>query len=142
MAREWRHEDSARWDEAKAAAFGELPPELFGLGAPRIGDALGGEWWRVEDDGDVVGYGGLDDVWGEAEILVVVAPSRRGGGLGGHILDQLDREASDRHLNYVYNRVAAGHPQAARLVSWLRGHGFAETADGDYRRRVRSGSVR
>jgi ribosomal protein S18 acetylase RimI-like enzyme len=142
MARQWIREEPARWDEAKAATFGDLPPRLFGLGEPATGDALGGEWWRVEDDGRVVGYGRVDDVWGDAEILVAVAPQARGSGVGGDILDRLDAEAAARHLNYVYNRVRPQHPDAERVVRWLDAHGSVPTAEGDYRRRVRSGSVR
>jgi GNAT superfamily N-acetyltransferase len=142
MAREWIREEPAHWDAAKEATFGDLAPGLFGLGEPAIGDALGGEWWRVQDDGRVVGYGSVDDVWGDAEILVAVAPPARGTGIGADILDRLDAEAAARHLNYVYNKVRPQHPDAEAVVRWLAAHGFAETAEGDYRRRVRSGSVR
>ncbi|HZG91829.1 MAG TPA: GNAT family N-acetyltransferase [Pseudonocardia sp.] len=142
MAREWVHEASARWDEAKAGVLGELRPELFGIRGAEPGAQLGDEWWRLEDDGEVIGFGRLDDVWGDAEILIMVAPGARGAGVGAEVLERLDQEAASRHLNYVYNRVHADHPQAADVVRWLEAHGFAATADGDYRRRVREGSVR
>ena len=142
MAREWIHETSARWDEAKTATFGELSPELFGIPAPALHADLGGEWWRVQDGEEVVGYGRLDDVWGDAEILVVVGASARGTGVGDYILGQLDREASERHLNYVYNRVDPEHPARDRVARWLEAHGFGRTAEGDYRKRVGTGSIR
>ena len=57
----------------------------------------------------VFGYGRLDDTWGDAEILVLVEPERRGSGVGAFILDHLEQEAAERHLNYIYNVVPHGH---------------------------------
>ena len=73
---EWVRETPARWDASKADVLGELSPELFGLGRPADGDALADEWWRVEQDGEVLGYGRLDETWGDAEVLMLVAADR------------------------------------------------------------------
>lgn len=59
----WVRETPAHWDADKERVLGGLAPELFGFGTPREGDALGDEWWRVEDGDRVVGYGRLDDTW-------------------------------------------------------------------------------
>ena len=136
VARSWTRESSARWDEGKAEAFGDLAPAMFGLGVPTDGDALADEWWRAEDGTGVLGYGRLDEAWGDAEILMIVHPKHQGAGVGGFLLEQLEREALARGLNYVYNVVPVGHPRHADVASWLRGHGFAETADGEFRKRV------
>ena len=91
---EWVRETPARWDSSKADVLGELSPELFGLGRPADGDALADEWWRVEQDGEVLGYGRLDETWGDAEVLMLVAADRQASGVGGFILEQLEREAA------------------------------------------------
>jgi GNAT superfamily N-acetyltransferase len=141
VERTWVRETPARWDDAKAAVFGDLDPALFGIHA-EDGAPLGDEWWRVEDGTGVVGYGRLDESWGDAEILLVVAPGSHGHGVGTFILDRLEREAAARGLNYVYNVVPDGHPARARTAAWLREHGFSENADGELRKRVLRGGVR
>ena len=136
MTRQWIREEPARWDQAKADAFGDLGPDVVGLGRPDLDSPIGDQWWRVEDNGRTVGYGRLDDSWGNAEILVVVAPGDRGLGVGAFVLDELETEADRRHLNYLYNVVRPHHPDAERVITWLTSHGFAETADGEYRKQV------
>jgi N-acetylglutamate synthase-like GNAT family acetyltransferase len=139
---EWIRETPARWDGAKARVLGDLAPELFGFGRPTEGDALGDEWWRVEDGGAVVGYGRLDDTWGDAEILVLVAADHRASGIGGFILDRLEQEATTRHLNYIYNVVPQGHPDPESVTSWLSARGFESTESGELRKRVKAGTIR
>ena len=52
--------------------FATVPEGVFpGLARSR-GEPLSSDWWRVERDGRVVAYGWLDDVWGDAEILLAV----------------------------------------------------------------------
>ena len=117
-------------------------PTLFGLGRPAEGQPLGDAWWRAEDgDGRAVGYGRLDDTWGDAEILIVVAPPVRGTGVGGFVLDQLEREAAARQLNYVYNVVPTRHPDGDAVRAWLTAHGFAATEVGELRKRVATGAT-
>jgi GNAT superfamily N-acetyltransferase len=132
----WVRETPARWDADKARVLGGMAPELFGFGSPADGDPLADEWWRVEDGDRVIGYGRLDDTWGDAEILVLVEPQRRACGVGAFILEHLEREASARHLNYVYNVVPRGHPDPETVTSWLTAHGFEPTAAGELRKRV------
>ena len=91
---QWVREAPACWDEDKAQVLDGLAPALFGLGTPAPGDPLGDEWWRVEDPaGRVLAYGRLDDTWGDAEILVLVAPPYRRTGVGGFVLGRLEAEA-------------------------------------------------
>ena len=78
--------------------------------ARQPGERLPSDWWRVEDDGRVVGYGWLDDVWGDAEILLAVEESARGTGAGAFALARLEEEAAARGLNYVVNVVRDTHP--------------------------------
>jgi GNAT superfamily N-acetyltransferase len=136
VARSWTRESPPCWDAGKAEAFGGLAPAMFGLGTPKDGEALADEWWRAEDGTGVLGYGRLDEAWGDAEILMVVHPKHQGAGVGGFLLEQLEREALVRGLNYVYNVVPVGHPRQADVAVWLRAHGFVEKTDGEFRKRV------
>ena len=136
MARTWTSETPPRWDAAKADAFAPAGPEQHGLGRPAEGEVLGDAWWRAEEDGETLGFGRLDDSWGDAEVLVVVAGAHRRSGVGAWIMDRLEAEAAARSLNYVYNVVPVAHPEAGAVRAWLLGRGFTETADGELRRRV------
>jgi len=100
------------------------------------GDPLPGDWWRIEDGGDVVGFGWLDVVWGEAEIQLATAPSARGRGVGTFAVEHLEAEARARGVNYVYNTVRASHPDAAGVTAWLVKRGFEPSADGSLLRAV------
>ena len=133
---EWVRETPARWNAAKAAVLGELPPELFGLGRPADGDPLADEWWRVEQDGEVLGYGRLDDTWGDAEVLMLVTPARRSSGVGSFILANLEAEATARKVNYIYNVVPQRHPDPESVTDFLTTHGFERTDLGELRKRV------
>jgi N-acetylglutamate synthase-like GNAT family acetyltransferase len=138
---DWIRETPARWCGDKERVLGGLSPALFALGSPAVGDALGDEWWRAEDGGRVVGYGRLDDTWGDAEILVLVEPERRASGVGAFILDRLEREAESRHLNYIYNVVPDGHPDPETVTDWLTARGFVPNEVGELRKRVPTADV-
>lgn len=140
MTLTWEREESPRWDAHKHAVFGAEGPHVFGLGSPADGEVLADEWWRVLDGGATVGYGRLDSVWGDAEILVAVAPERRGTGVARFVLANLEREASRRGLNYLYNTVSESHPDRDGVLAWLRRQGFADHGTGELRKRVTAGS--
>lgn len=133
---EWIRETPAYWDADKRRTLGPLAPALFGLGKPADGDALADEWWRAEDDGRVVAYGRLDDVWGDAEVLVLVAPDAQRGGVGRFVMQRLEHEAAARGLNYVYNVVPDGHPDPEPVRHWLVACGFEPNDVGELRKRV------
>lgn len=141
MSLDWIHEQPPLWDMNKARVVGAAPHGIFDLGDFQVGDPMPGEWWRVDDDGQAVGYGWLDVVWGDAEILLVVEPSRQGQGVGAFILDQLERESAQRGLNYICNVVKPTHPEGERLTAWLVRHGFEAASDGVLRRRVRAAAT-
>lgn len=137
----WVKEDAPRWDADKQRMFGPAELSSVGIDAPAAGTALADEWFRVTDDaGTVVGYGWLDAQWGDAQITFLVDPARRGAGVGEHIVDQLEREAAERGLNYVYNVVPDSHPDRRWMEAWLKDRGFVP-GTGDLRRRV-SGAAR
>jgi GNAT superfamily N-acetyltransferase len=136
MAFAWIRESAACWDAAKASVLGCVPPGVFAFADCREGDLLPGEWWRVEDEGRVAGYGWLDCNWGDGEILLAVAPERQRTGVGSFIMERLQEEARARGLNYLYNVVPAAHPDPAGLTAWLRRRGFAPRGDGRLMRRV------
>jgi GNAT superfamily N-acetyltransferase len=117
----WTKENSPRWDDSKQRIFG--PDELAATGLPalRPGESVADEWWRVTDGAEVAGYGWLDTEWGDARITFVVAPGRRGHGVGAFILERLEDEA------------------AAWIRNWLALHGFREASRGQLRRQVEAG---
>ncbi len=132
----WIAEHPPVWDDDKARIVGGAASGVFDLGDPKTGDPLPGEWWRVEDGGKAVAYGWIDTVWGDAEMLLAVDPARQRGGGGTFVLDQLEREAAKRRLNYIYNVVRPTHPDGERVTAWLCGRGFEPAADGILRRHV------
>jgi len=136
MPLSWIHEDTPRWDARKAAIIGGAPPGIFDLPALGEGDLAPGEWFRVEDGGEVAGYGWMDCTWGDAEILLAVAPAFHRRGVGTFILDRLEEEAAPRGLNYLSNAVRPTHPDREAVTAWLVGRGFKPSGDGLLKRRV------
>lgn len=134
----WIHESPARWDAGKARIVGDAPEGIFDTRyATLAGDALvPGEWWRVEEEGETVGYGWLEVSWGDAEILLATAPDKRGQGVGEFILRNLNDEAKARGLNYLTNVVRPTHPEAEALTRWLEARGFGPARDGRHVRAV------
>jgi GNAT superfamily N-acetyltransferase len=134
---QWIREDAPCWDADKQRLFGEAELAATALNPPAPGALVADEWWHVADAaGVIVGYGWLDSEWGDAEVTFVVAPDRRGEGVGEFIIDHLEAEAAARGLNYIYNVVPATNPNPEWVTAWLVGQGFA-AGDGDLRRRVR-----
>jgi GNAT superfamily N-acetyltransferase len=132
----WTHESPALWDAAKQRIIGDAPPGVFSLGPFEPGDVVPGDWWRVEADGRIVGYGWMDYSWGDAEILLAVDPSARRTGAGTFILDRLEDEAAGRGINYLYNVVPDAHPERGRLERWLRRRGFVPSQEGGLLKRT------
>jgi ribosomal protein S18 acetylase RimI-like enzyme len=126
------------WDADKQALVGGEAPGVFDSRYKdlTVGDTVPGEWWKIQDGDEVVGYGWLEVVWGDAEVLLATASAARGKGVGSFALTQLDREAKSRGLNYLYNVVRSTHPQAAHITAWLEKRGFRSSEDGALRRRV------
>jgi len=132
MSLSWIRESPARWDEDKARIVGNAPPGIFDTRYrdAEPGQLVPGEWWRVEGDGRVVGYGWFDIVWGDAEILLAADPAAQRRGVGSFILGRLDAEARAHGVNYLYNMVRPTHPHAAAVIRWLEKHGFRAEEDG------------
>ena len=133
---QWVHEDDPRWDADRDRVFSTVPEGVFRSDARQRGERLSSDWWRVERDGRVLGYGWLDDVWGDAEILLAVDAAERGSGIGAFVLQHLEAEASARGLNYVLNVVRPTHPDRAEVTAWLEHHGFSPAEDGRLRKQV------
>ncbi|CCG03436.1 GNAT family N-acetyltransferase [Blastococcus saxobsidens] len=132
----WVKDEDPRWDADRRRVFATVPEVVFPSLPRREEEQLPGDWWRVEDGGRVVGYGWLDDVWGDAEILLAVEERARGTGAGAFTLARLEDEAVARGLNYVVNVVRDTHPDRAAVTEWFLAHGFAGTDDGRLRKRV------
>ena len=126
----WVKDDDPRWDADRERIFASVPEGVFRAESRTPGERLTSDWWRVEDGGRVIAYGWLDDVWGDAEILLAVDESARGTGAGAFTLARLEEEAAARGLNYVLNVVRDTHPDRARVTDWFRAHGFTGTEDG------------
>ncbi len=138
MSLRWIRESPAHWDDDKARIVGGEPPGSLPVGPHASGDLIPGDWWRVEDGGAVVGYGWLDPTWGDAEVLLAVAPEARGRGIGAFVLDHLEEEARTQGLNYLFNVVSEKHPRREAVTAWLVAHGFkASHEDNLLRRPVR-----
>ncbi|MGZ4648579.1 MAG: GNAT family N-acetyltransferase [Blastococcus sp.] len=132
----WVKDDDPRWDADRERVFATVPAGVFGPEPHQPGERLPSDWWRVEDGDRVVGYGWLDDVWGDAEILLAVDASARGAGAGAFALARLGDEAAARGLNYVVNVVRDTHPDRESVTRWFLAHGFAGTDDGRLRKQV------
>ncbi len=137
MALEWIHEDGpAHWDAEKRRVLGGVAVGVFDYSGYSEGDLVPGDWWRVEEDGKTLGYGWMDVVWGDAEILLAVDSAARQRGVGTFILDQLERQARLQGLNYLFNVVPPEHPDVAGVTAWLSKRGFAPSQDDRLSRRV------
>ncbi|HJK91687.1 MAG TPA: GNAT family N-acetyltransferase [Polyangiaceae bacterium LLY-WYZ-15_(1-7)] len=140
----WVREDQpARWDGEKKRIVGGEAEGVFDDRYRECveGDVIPGRWWRVERDGKVVGYGWMDVIWGDAEILLATAPDARGQGVGSFTLERLKDEAYQRGLRYLTNVVRPTHPEKDRIVAWLEKRGFASGSDGRHFRSVTRPSV-
>jgi N-acetylglutamate synthase-like GNAT family acetyltransferase len=137
---DWIKEGTTRWDDEKERVVGDAPSGIFDRRYSELSkdDIVPGEWWRVEDDGKIVGYGWLDIVWGDAEILLATAPEARGRGVGSFILREIENVARQHGVNYLYNVVRPTHPDAARVTAWLEKRGFTASEDGTLRCSVAS----
>jgi len=135
MGLKWIAENPPHWDDTKERLIGGAPEGIFDIGKHSAGALIPGEWWRVEDDEGVAGYGWMDCTWGDAEILLAVSPDRRGHGVGSYILDQLEKEAAGHGLNYLYNLVRPSHPDREGISAWLGKRGFARSHDDELLRR-------
>jgi GNAT superfamily N-acetyltransferase len=135
----WVKEDDPRWDADRERVFASVPDGVFRAESRIPGARLTSDWWRVEDGDRVIAYGWLDDVWGDAEILLAVDESARGTGVGTFTLARLEEEAVARGLNYVLNVVRDTHPDRAAVTEWFLAHGFTATEDGGLSKRVGAG---
>lgn len=138
MGMSWIHESPPYWDADKARIVGGAGPGIFdpALTEQVEGTVLPNDWWRVEDDGETVGFGWMDVTWGDAEILLAVAEPSRGRGVGTFILDHLEAEARGRGLHYIYNVVSGTHPQHDEVSRWLQERRFSASEDGKLLRAI------
>src|ERR1700743_3221455 len=136
---QWIREDAPCWDADKQRLFGEAELAATALNPPAPGALVADEWWHVADAaGVIVGYGWLDSEWGDAEVTFIVAPDRRGEGVGEFIIDHLEAEAAARGLNYIYKVVPATRPTREGPPAGSRARG-CPPATAALRRRVREG---
>lgn len=132
------HKESPVWDADKQSIVGAAPKGALDSRYADMTDGalLPGNWYRVEQDGKTVGYGWIDVVWGDAEILLATAGDAQKSGVGSFILENLDQEARHMGLNYIYNMVRPTHPEAESVTAFLVKRGFTSETDGRLTRRV------
>ena len=141
MALAWVREDTPVWDEGKQAIVAGSAAGAFELSAPARGALVPGDWFHVEENGAILGYGWMDCTWGDAEVTVAVDASHRKEGVGAFIIEHLETEAAARGVNYLYNSVRADHPQRVAVTRWLEGLGFRPSGDGLLKKRVGKNST-
>ncbi len=132
MSLKWSADVPPLWDADKERLVGQAPEGIFDrrYRSMKIGELVPGSWWRVSTEGRTLGFGWMDIVWGDAEILLVVDGDTRRQGVGDFILDNLAAEARSRGLNYLYNTVRPAHPFAEEVSKWLEKHGYSHSEDG------------
>ena len=137
MSFEW-HRDLPVWDTDKQRIVGGTPEGVLDGRYHDIkeGAAVPCNWYKVTDEGKTVGYGWIDVVWGDAEILLAVDTEAQKRGAGAFILQHLDEEARRMGLHYIYNVVRPTHPDGDTVATWLEKHGFSKKPDGRLVRRV------
>ena len=136
MSATWTQESPPSWDATKGNILDAIPQGSVSLDDFEDGQLLPGDWFRVEQDGKVIGYGWLDTSWGDAEINLMVDPAHQRAGTGTFILDHLADEAGRRGINYLFNSIPPGHPDPHGLGKWLAARGFAPSEDGKLLRRA------
>jgi N-acetylglutamate synthase-like GNAT family acetyltransferase len=106
-----------------AASLIELAAELAEAGLP-TGDLTEPDrrFFRFEDDGGIIGYGGIEGN-GPDRLLrsLIVKPERRGAGLGAAVLGTIERVATDEGVAALYLLTTTAEP-------FFRRHGY-ETAE-------------
>jgi len=137
MALQWIREDTPVWDDGKQAIVGSAPAGALEFPELVAGDLAPGEWFRVEENGLILGYGWMDSTWGDAEVTLAVDPAHRGKGVGAFVLQHLEKEAVARGVNYLYNAVRPAHPERLAVTRWLENLGFQPSGDGLLKKRVR-----
>jgi GNAT superfamily N-acetyltransferase len=137
MALTWVREDTPVWDAAKESILGGAPEGALEPMPHRPGALAPGEWFRVEEEGTTIGYGWMDCTWGDAEVTLAVDSGHLGQGVGAFIVQNLEREAASRGVNYLYNAVPGTHPDRAGVTRWLETRGFRPSGDGLLKKRVR-----
>ena len=110
---------------------------MFDISRYQPGDLLPGDWWRVESDREIAGYGWLDYNWGRWGNPPGQWRRRISGtALAGSSSICSRRKAQARGVYYIHNVVPAAHPDKAGLYRWLAAHGFADNGEGRLMRAV------
>lgn len=82
----------------------------FGVVADEGAEPLGAARWR-SFEAAAPGYGFVDEA--TPEVSIAVLPAHRGRGIGTALLEGLEREARDRHINRLSLSVERENPAAA-----------------------------
>lgn len=118
--RAWKYEDILRISEMEKECFPDEPWSYRALVSSFAGDNFYGV--VAEEDGEIIGYGGMTFAGDDADIdNVAVSEVYRGGGVGGEIIENLLAEGKARGVKRVFLEVRVSNSTAMGL--YLR-HGF------------------
>lgn len=103
-----------------AGSIADLTMELIAAGLPTSDLAEPSRrFFRFDDDGGLVGYGGLEGI-GDVRLLrsLIVTPARRRNGVGGTLLATLERAAANDGACALYLLTTTARP-------FFQRHGYA-----------------
>lgn len=120
ILREWKYSDILKISEMEKECF-PLEPWSFKMLASSFESE---NFYGViaEDDGEIVGYGGITVVYDTADIEnIAVTEAYRRGGVGSAILDRLTAAAREKGAQKVFLEVRVSNTPA--MLMYLK-HGF------------------
>lgn len=119
------------WDATKNRIIVEESPGAFCVVHPVTGEGIPGVWWRVEHNESTVGYawipsGGEESDGEEAELSVAITEGSRDAGLGGVVLQELEKKARGLGRSQAVAVVRSANPEGRRVLAWLAARGYSQ----------------
>lgn len=112
--REWKYQDILRIAELERECFPSEPWSFQTLASSFDSDTFTG--LLAEEDGEIIGYGGITVAADEADIdNVAVAEPYRGGGTGTTLVGALLRLAEEKGVKKVFLEVRVSNATAMKL---------------------------
>lgn len=116
------------WDEEKQKLFQSVPPGTFNLSNPRLGDMLGGEWYQVIDNQQIIGYAWFVEIEEESDSIegeiILCEKYRNRKGYGKYTLDELERIAATCGKRWLCATVEGENPRRIIIITWLYSKGY------------------
>lgn len=120
----WIKEEKPLWDRNKIKIIGSNIG-CFVISDIQEGDKLEGKWFKLTDKyGQIVGYGWIDIIGGEAEISVAVDKKYKGNGYGTQIINNLYTEIKKLGFDEVIAVVREENSNAEDVIRWVYKNGY------------------